>query len=213
VSETSIDAGAQADTLVAEIRARSAAEGRVLRDAADAEARAILRSAREKAQRQLARTRVELVAARRRRLAQVAAELDSARRQRESARALHLLADVWPRLATDLARRWRDIPARQRWIAAVLDAASARLLARDWSVRHPHDLDAAGCADLRAQLARRGVAQASLVADASVSVGLVVESGGARLDGTANALLADRTSVEAALLGAVATGVPGMTAR
>lgn len=200
MSAVPISADAQADTLVAEIRARSAQAGRALLDAADAEAQAIVAAARVKAQRQLGRARADLLATRARRIAQVNAELDTQRRRRLSIEALHLLARAWPQLEAELERRWRDPAARTAWITALLDCARNRLLAREWTVRHPAELDGAALAALRALLERGGVAHVTLHADAALHAGLIIEGGGARLDGTPPALLADRASVEATLL-------------
>jgi len=195
-----LSSAGQAGVLVAEIRARGAAEALAVLSAADAEAASILQGAREKARRQLARVRADLRATRRRRLMQVAAELETARRQRASAQSLRLLEQAAPRLAAELARRWREPSTRQRWIAMLLATAAARLRVHDWCVRHPEDLDSAGANGLRAQLARLGTVHADAVADRNLRTGLVIEGGGVRLDGTADALLADRASVAAALL-------------
>ncbi len=90
-----------------------------------------------------------------------------------------------------------DDAARATWIDALLRLAVQRLGRRAaWTLRHPPGLADA----LRAVLAQHDVANATLVEDATLDAGLVIEADGARLDGTPAALLADRPAVEAELL-------------
>ena len=196
----------QADTLIAEIRKQAAQSANDTREAAGREAQAILQSARDKARRQLQRVRADLRQMRLRRVAQVNAELETASRGRASAQTHQLLARAWPLLETAVERRWRATQRRERWVAALLDEAVARLATGAWVVRHPADLEPAARAHLRAALDQRGGALATLVADAALPAGLIVEMDGVRLDGTPPALLADRYAVEAGLLALIARG-------
>ena len=70
-------------------------------------------------------------------------------------------------------------------------------------LRHPAGWTDAERDALRVLLAARGVSGATLEADPSLQVGLVIEADGVRLDSTPRALLADRDFVEAALLAAL----------
>ena len=79
-------------------------------------------------------------------------------------------------------------------------------------MRHPAGADAARAKALREALAAHQVADAALHADAGIDAGLVIEAGGARLDGTPAALLAIRAEVEAALLAEIARATPGRPA-
>jgi vacuolar-type H+-ATPase subunit E/Vma4 len=203
-THVSPDPQLQADTLIAEIQKKAVQSANDATDAAAREAQAILQSARDKARRQLQRARADLRQMRLRRLAQVKAELETTSRRRASARTHQLLARAWPLLETALERRWRATQGRERWIAALLDEAVARLAAGAWVVRHPADLDPAARSHLRAALDQRGGALATLVADAALRAGLIVEIAGVRLDATPRALLADRYAVEAALLALIA---------
>lgn len=193
----------QADALIDEIARQVAAQRQAILDAAEREAGEIRSRAREKARRQMRRAIADLRAAERQRTRQVRAELETRARHHASARALDLLAVAWPALDAAIARRWRDATARARWLDAQLALAQARLPRAAWVLRHP-----AGWADaerdaLHALLAARGVTGATLEADPSVQVGLVIEADGVRLDSVPQALVVDRGFVEAALLAAL----------
>jgi len=202
----------QADALVAEIREEVARErARILADAGR-EADAIRGRARDKARRQTRRAVDELRESGRGRLAQVSAELETARRQEESAHAREALDAAWPLLRRAIGRRWADDTSAATWIRALVDLAHARLRGARWDVRHPAGADAARAKALREALAAHQVADAALHADAGIDAGLVIEAGGARLDGTPAALLAIRAEVEAALLAEIARATPGRPA-
>ncbi len=200
---------AQADALVDEIARQAAAQRQQILDAAAREGDEIRARARDKARRQMSRAVAELRATERERLQQVRAELETAERRQSSARALAALAAAWPKLGDALARRWDDANARRQWLDAQLALAQARLPSTGWVLRHPaswHDDDYDA---LRTLLAARGVTDAGLVADERVSIGLVVDADGVRLDSTLQALLADRPFVEAALLAALDANLRG----
>lgn len=205
-------AHAQADALIEEMAQRVRQLRGELLAAAEQEAQQIRRRARTKARQRLRRAIADMRAAEGRRLQQLQAELETAGRQQDWARAQQSLAVAWPRLAAALQARWDDRAARARWIAAQLALARARLPGRDWTVHHPGSCDAGECDALRAALARQGVEGVTLRADEHLGAGLVIEVGGARLDGSPAALLADRVQVEAALLAllepAAAPGAP-----
>ena len=187
----------QADVLVQDIQGKADAQQLELLAAAGREADDIRRRARIKARRQLRRAIDEMRAMERQRLQQLRAELETRNRQQASRQATEALAVAWPRLATALERRWRDPAARRRWIDAQLAIAHARLPAQGWRITHPADLAAEDVALLSA------LGNAVLQPDASLTAGLVIEVGGARLDSRPEALLADRAQVESALLAAI----------
>lgn len=202
----------QADALIAEIGRQVAAQRQALLDSAAREAEEIRQRARAKARARLRRAVEALRTAERQQTQQVLAEIETAARRQASVRAQQTLALAWPRLATAVEHRWHDAAARADWIDAQLTIAAARLPAQGWTVRHPAAWHEADAAALRTSLQRMGVAGAALQADATLHAGLVVEVGGARLDSTPQALLADRPQVEAALLAmfepAAADGAP-----
>jgi hypothetical protein len=200
----STPAALQADALVQAIGEQVAAERQALLDAAAREAAAVRQRARDKARRQLRRALAEMRATEREQVQRLRAELETAERRQQSAQATELLTRAWPRLAEALRARWQDPDARAAWIAALLAQARARLPAAGWQLRHPAGWSASETAALRAQLQAQGAIDATLQADAGLAAGLVIEVGGARLDGTPAALLADRPRAEAALLAALA---------
>ncbi|MDH5538765.1 MAG: hypothetical protein OEY03_05105 [Rhizobacter sp.] len=196
----------QADTLVAEIERQVAQRRRELLKVGRAEVAEIRERAREKARRQMRRAIDEMRATQRQRTRQVQAELETAQRRQASQRAIDLLGATLPRLAEALARRWNEPAARARWIDAQIDQARERLVAHDWVVRHPAGWSDAELDALRAALQAHGVAAVELQADAGIEIGLVIDAGGARLDSTPAALLADPGRVASALLAAVGLG-------
>ena len=195
-------AAAPADALLDEIARQLARSTADVEAATAAEVAQIRRRARDKARLRLRRTLAELRAVERQQVHRVRAELGTERRQRLARDARHALDAAWPRLGDALRRRWADAAARSTWIDALLRLAVQRLGTRAaWTLRHPPGLADA----LRTALAHHGVADAMLVADATLDAGLVIEADGARLDGTPAALLADRPAVEAELLAQLVT--------
>ena len=201
--------GSQADALVAEIREEVARERARILEEAGREANAIRGRARDKARRQLRRAVDELRESGRGRLAQVAAELETARRHEDSAHAREALDSAWPLLRRAIGRRWSDDASASTWIRALVVLAHARLRGAHWEARYPAAADAARARVLREALAAQGIADVARRADAALEAGLVIEAGGARLDGTPDALLAVRAEVEAALLAEIARETRG----
>ena len=109
-----------------------------------------------------------------------------------------MLEAAWPRLAPAIERRWDEAPSRARWIGAQVALARRRRAAPPWTLRHPPGDGVA--ANVRAALARAGLAGVVLQADPALRAGLVIEADAATLDSTPAALLADRAAVEAELL-------------
>ncbi len=202
----------QAEALIAEIRQEVARERARILEEAGREADAIRGRAREKARRQLRRAVDELRESGRGRLAQVAAELETARRHEDSAHAREALDTAWPLLRRAIERRWTDDASASTWIRELVELAHERLRGTRWDVRYPAGADAARAKSLRGALAAHGIADAALHADAGLDAGLVIEAGGARLDGTPAALIAVRAEVEAALLAELARETRGSAA-
>lgn len=165
-------------------------------EAAAARVAAALRAARDALRRGLASER-----------AAMRAQLDAARAQRDAAvRERHqrivraVVAEGWPLLAAALGRRWEAPRSRQRWIAAALDAACARLPPRDWCIRHPPGVSAAEADAMGRRLAARGIAGVRCEAAAEIAAGLEIRVGTACLDATVAGLLADRAAVAGRLV-------------
>lgn len=192
-----------ADALLQAIEQQVVAERHAVLDAAAREAEAIRRRAHDKARRQLRRAVAEMRATEREQVQRVRAELETATRLQASAQDAASLARAWPRLEAALQQRWQDAQARVAWIAALLEQGRARLPASGWHVRHPAGWGEEERAALRAQLQAQDVSDLTLQSDDRLTAGLVIEVGGARLDGTPSAMLADRPRAEAVLLAAL----------
>lgn len=186
----------QAEALISVIEARRNERASALISEAEAEAARIVAAARARARRRFHEAAETLRREGARRLAQAEATRDgeSRRRRRE---ALSALVDrAWPLLAEALEARWREEAARARWIGATLDLAAARLLETDWRI----DCAPTGEETLRAALRERGAEGWTLEASGAISAGLRVRAGLVTLDASADALLAQRSRVAAALM-------------
>ena len=190
----------QADALVQEIQRQVAAQQRELLDTAAREAEQIRQRARVKARRQLRRAIQDMRSTEAQRTRQARAELETAMRRQAAARASTALASAWPRLRGELSRRWQDPSARAQWLAAQVAMGRARLPRKDWVVHHPAAWTEAETAALVGLLRSHGVADATLHADAGLTLGLVIEAAGVRLDSSPQGLLCDRARIESALL-------------
>lgn len=196
----------QADALIEEIARKVDASCAAIRAEAEREAEALRQRSREKARRQLQRAVDEMRATARRRSAQAQAELETARSRRAAAQATRWLTQAWPALGEAIERRWSDRGTRAQWIATQTAQAGARLAGRQWTVRHPAAWSAAEVDALRSALAGSAATGSTLQGDAALTVGLVIEADGARLDSRPAALLADRAAVQARLLAAIVAG-------
>jgi len=196
-------ADVQAEGLIAQIDLQVAQERAALLARAAAQADAIRHGARTQARVHLRRAIAEMRATQQQRTQQTKAELETAGRRQATLRARQALTLAWPALSAAIVQRWQDPAARIAWVAALMNQAAARLPPTGWVVRHPAAWSAAETADLQARLPLHGAVAPRLLADERLGAGLVIEVGGARLDGTPPALLADRLRVEAALLAAL----------
>jgi exonuclease VII large subunit len=195
----------QAQALVQTIELQAAEQCRQLLGSALAQAAGIRQRAQAKARARLHRALQQMRAGESQAAQQLQAEIETARRRQASVRARQSLDRAWPALEGAVAQRWQQADARLRWVDALLGVGRARLPPSGWTVRHPASLNADETVALQGTLMRHGVADAQLRADATLAAGLVIEVGGARLDGTPRALLADRPLVESALLAAFDT--------
>lgn len=135
------------------------------------------------------------------------ARLDAAQAQRDAARRRRLqrLAQAaadegWALLASALGQRWQTPESRQRWMAAALEVARARLPPGGWCIRHPPGLAVAETEALRQSLAAQGVSDVRCEAAADIAAGIEIRVGDARLDATVDGLLADRATVAGRLV-------------
>lgn len=154
------------------------------------------RAVRERTHRQLQ----ELRHHRDRETARAQAELATARRGHQQRCDRILVESGGALLHAALRARWQDAGARRRWVEGLLNQARALLPRGPWRIAHPGDWPATERAALAELLTRELGAAPELGADRNVTGGLRLCAGGACLDGTIEALLADRRAVEAMLL-------------
>lgn len=172
-----------------ELLSAARAKAQVIRNEAYREARTRLREAlaqeRERAAREIA-------------LAQ--AQFNTRVRQYRQREANVLLREGGNRLPDELARRWRDPPARARWAESILAHAAALLTQGQWEVRHPPDWLAAERERSAQALAPRLRGAVRFTPDPAIGAGLRVQAGHNVVDGSLAGLLVDRAAIEARLL-------------
>jgi hypothetical protein len=179
------------DRLCGEILGEASGRARSLRRQAYAAARARMRQTFE-----------EQRLSRRERIAAAEARLATQRRLHEQQRTTELLRLAWEQLPGELQALWRQPATRATWVDAVLASARRRLPPGPWRIIHAADWPEAE----RRRFAPAPGAEAQahrLEADPSIAAGLKVESRGNVVDGTLEALLADRAGFEAGLLRAL----------
>lgn len=173
-----------------ELLSAARAKARVIRNEAYREARTRLREAlareRERAAREIALTQ---------------AQFNTRARQHRQREANMLLRKGGNRLPDELARRWRDPPARARWAESILVHAAALLTeGGQWEVRHPPDWPVAERERAAQVLAPSLRGTVRFTPDPAIRAGLRVHAGHNVVDGSLAGLLVDRTVIEARLL-------------
>lgn len=202
-----MDAGRNAQALLALIeddRARRVAQAR---EEAQRNVAAILKAARSAAR---ARVRQALLLERRRlrdRLAACEAALATQVRVHDQHRFRALLDQAHEDLPAALARRWQEASSRQAWVAHVVQSAKASLAHGRWTLAYGEGWPEAEREALARELAREAIV-AQFLHDPSLGAGLEVRTDGNRVDGTAAGLAADAGEVGARLLEALARQAP-----
>jgi hypothetical protein len=183
--------------LVEDFRARRCAE---LLDPAGEKARAILRGARAEGRRRVHTT----IAEARQRLAgeigAAQAQLATERRLAGQRRALQVLQQAWQQLRAALLARWRDEPARRRWLDAHLARALNALPHAHWRVEFAPGWPPAEREALAARMAAAGVTGVSWQGCDDIDGGVRIRAGNNIVDATVDGLLADRAALEGRLL-------------
>jgi hypothetical protein len=128
------------------------------------------------------------------------AELATYQRQRAQRAAAAMLHAAWPKLRTELLRRWRTPRTREMWVDGLLHQALEVLPAGAWHIVHPADWSEGERIRAGHGLETRLAALPSFEADPAVQAGLRICQQGTCLDGTLEALLAERRTLEARLL-------------
>ncbi|MFP4209365.1 MAG: hypothetical protein ACLFSC_12000 [Wenzhouxiangella sp.] len=193
--------------------APAAASGllRLLQESGEQQCREILRAGNDKVaevrRKAFARARERVraaVADERKRMEQaigrVEAELETTLRRRQLVHDARLVAEGRSLLEQALVECWRQPAARKAWGAALLDAAAAVAIARDWRIECPPDWPQ----EERDEIIRRASevcgAQVEIQARDSITAGLKLVSGGLAVDMRIDGLLADRDRIDSSLL-------------
>lgn len=171
-----------------------------LRQAAAAQAQAMLRSARAEA-----RARVREAASRERsrlergaRQAQARAELEARQRMQ---REIHtLIGKLWLELPPLLVTRWQHEAHRRAWIEAALSEAGALLPDRSWTIEHGAGWLESETLSAQAFAVEHGARGIDLKQDSRLAAGLRVRAGSVLIDATPSGLLARCEAVESAFL-------------
>jgi len=172
-----------------ELLSAARAKAQVIRNEAYREARTRLHEA-------LAQERKRAV----REIALAQAQFNTRARQHRQREANVLLREGGNRLPDELARRWRDPPARARWAEAILVHAAALLTEGPWEVRHPPDWPVAERERAAQALAPSLRGAVRFTPDPAIHAGLRVHAGHNVVDGSDAGLLVDRAAIEARLL-------------
>jgi hypothetical protein len=128
------------------------------------------------------------------------AELATYQRQCAQRAAAAMLHAAWPKLRAELLRRWRTPATREGWVDALLRQAVEVLPAGAWQIVHPIDWPEGERVQTGHWLETQVSAAPSFESDPAVHAGLRICQQGTCLDGTLEALLAERRTLEAGLL-------------
>lgn len=173
-----------------------------LLDAARNDSRALVRSAHAEARAAMRRAFEEERRLERQRVGAAEANLETRRRLAMQRRNAALVAAAWRLLPDALARRWQDASARGPWIDHIVRSACAALprTGTAWRVVHPATWPAAERETVAATIAAHTGIAPAFVSETSVDAGLRIAADGTSVDGTLEALLADRSDIAAQLL-------------
>lgn len=167
---------------------------------ARAEARQILREAHRGARQKLR----DVIGAERERAAD---EVKAARAQlqtrtrlfRQKQRA-ELIAQGWPQLRAELARRWRNRETQGLWVEALMERAKALLPRGPWRIVHAPGWPEHEKLRLAQVIEAHSGTRPDFTADEAMAGGLRIIAGDNVLDATLEGLLEDRAQVAARLL-------------
>lgn len=190
----------QAQQLIGEIDAATAAEAAALLAAAQQDARAILADAHRVARARMGelvpRLRQERAAA----LAQQQARIEVEARRSEQVQAARLVAAGRRRLRQSLVARWSDPAARRQWLDAALTVAGRFLRRGNWLVEAAPGLSDEERGYLSQQADIDYASRLDWRQGETLDAGLRIVSEGAVLDATPAGLMANGHEIDAALL-------------
>ena len=167
---------------------------------AEAEARALLRTAwreaRERMHGELAEIRRRVEHA----LASHEAQLQTRARQQRQVDDSELLVAARAALQAALLQRWQQPVSRQQWCEALVNAAVTTLDGKVWTVEHPADWPMSEHEVLLQHINALCGKMPRLQAKAGISAGLRICTDGTCMDATIDGLLHDRDHIDAELL-------------
>ena len=171
-----------------------------IRANAEAEARALLRTAWREARQRMHSENAET----RRRVEQALASHEAqqqtrARQQRQADDGVLLVA-ARTALQASLLQRWQQPASRQQWCEALVNAAATTLDGKAWTVEHPADWPMSEHDELLQHITSVCGKTPRLQAKADISAGLRICADGTCMDATIEGLLHDRERIDAELL-------------
>jgi hypothetical protein len=171
-----------------------------IRANAQAEARALLRTAWREAREHLHNDNVETRWRIEHALASQEAQRKTRARQQRQADDSVLLAAARAALQAALLQRWQHPASRQQWCEALVNAAVTTLDGKAWTVEHPADWPMSEHDALLQLVNSLCGKMPRLQAKADISAGLRICAEGTCMDATIDGLLRDRERIDAELL-------------
>ena len=169
-------------------------------EAAEQQAREIVRQAYRDARTRAHEDLEELREQIRQRIASAEAQEQTRLRHRRQQADQAFLDAAWQPLQQALLERWQHGEHRQQWISHLVDAAASMLMDRHWLIEHPADWPADESNALQDKLRGEIDCIPQLEPQAGITAGLRISAGGACVDGSIEGLLRQRTRIEALLL-------------
>ena len=167
---------------------------------AEAEARALLRTAWREARQRMHSENAEIRRRVEHALASHEAQQQTRARQQRQADDGVLLVAARAALQAALVQRWQQPASRKKWCEALVNAAATTLDSKDWTVEHPADWPMSEHDALQQHITSMCGKTPRLQAKADISAGVRICADGTCMDATIDGLLHDRERIDAELL-------------
>lgn len=192
---------AQTEALLRRVAREQEIRCRRARDAAEEQARGIVRRAWQEARARLKQAAEEERRSVAKALADRRAALETAQRQREQAVLRELMDESWRGLPAALEAAWQSADGRRAWCASTCALAIRSLkLGQAFTVEVDTAAPGDAATSVEETLREAGIPQVETRAVESLGAGLRIRSGRACVDATVPGLLASRDRIEAELL-------------
>lgn len=169
-------------------------------EAAQDQARHVVRQARRNARTRIHEDFSELREQIRQRIASAEAQQQTRMRMLRQQADQDFLAAAWKPLQQALQRHWLETEHRKQWVMRLVEKAAATLIDPHWLIEHPPDWPAHECNTLKEKLSRDFECFPSFEPHPRITAGLRICAAGACVDGSIEGLLQRRTYIEALLL-------------